>query len=173
MTESRPAVGDGRTVEVGDRRLDRLRKLAWLLDNQFRVPGTNFRFGLDALIGLVPGLGDIAGSVASAAFIFEAARLGVPKTVIARMLANVGIETVVGAIPALGDLFDAAFKANAKNLRLLERHSTAPELVHRSSRRFLLGLGIGMAALVVAAATIAVVVGILVFKAIAGGRGPL
>ena len=160
-------------VEVAEHRLGRLRKLAWLLDNQFRIPGTNFRFGLDAIIGLVPGLGDVAGSVASATLIFEAARLGASKSVLARMMVNVGIETLFGAVPALGDLFDAAFKANARNLRLLERHAAAPGVARQTSRRFLFWLALGLAALVVVSVALAVVLGIVIYNAIASGRGPL
>lgn len=160
-------------AELRDVRLDRLRQVARLLDNQFRIPGTNFRFGLDALIGLVPGLGDVAGAVASSAIIFEAARLGAPKSVLARMVANVGIETLVGAVPALGDLFDAVFKANVRNMRLVEGYVTTPDVAHRSSRRFLVWLGIGLAALIVTTGILAVVIGIAVYNAIASGRGPL
>jgi hypothetical protein len=160
-------------VELRDARVDRLRQMARLLDNQFRIPGTSFRFGVDALIGLVPGLGDIAGAVASSAIILEAARLGAPKSVLARMVANVGIETLFGAIPALGDLFDVVFKANVRNMRLIEGHVAAPDAAHRASRRFLLWLGLGLAAVVVLAGVLAVVVGIAVYDAIASGRGPL
>ena len=170
---ARPLPTRRTAAELRDVRVDRLRQLARLLDNQFRIPGTNFRFGIDALIGLVPGLGDVAGAAASAAFIFEAARLGAPKSVLARMIANVGIETLFGAVPALGDLFDAAFKANIRNLRLVERYITAPEAAHLSSRRFLLWLGLGLAGFVLLVGAVAAVIGVLVFQAIASGRGPL
>ena len=170
MPGTRVVAGSG---ELQDVRVARLRTLSRLLDSQFRIPGTNFRFGLDAIVGLVPGLGDVAGAVASSAIIFEAARLGAPKSVLARMMANVGIEMLVGAVPALGDLFDVVFKANNRNMRLIEGHVSAPDLAHRSSRRFLLWLGIGLAALVVVAGALAVVIGIAVYRAIASGRGPL
>ena len=106
--------------------LVQLRRLAWLLDSQFRVPGTSFRFGLDALVGLVPGFGDFAGAIASVIFLAQAVRMGAPRAVVGRMLANVATETVVGVIPGLGDLFDATFKANQRNMRLLERLAAAP-----------------------------------------------
>ena len=93
--------------------------------------------------------------------------------ILARMMVNVGIETIFGAVPALGDLFDAAFKANARNLRLLERHAAAPGVARQTSRRFLLWLALGLAALVVVSVVLAVVVGIAVYNAIASGRGPL
>jgi hypothetical protein len=170
-----PGAKVARSVDAAaqDAGVARLRTLSRLLDNQFRIPGTNFRFGLDAIVGLVPGLGDVAGAVASSAIIFEAARLGAPKTVLARMMANVGIEMLVGAIPALGDLFDVIFKANIRNMRLVEGYVSTPDVTHRSSRAFLVWLAVGLAALVVVAGALAVVIGIAVYRAIASGRGPL
>lgn len=98
---------------------DRLRRLAWLLDELFQIPGTRQRVGLDALIGLVPGVGDTIGALLSTYIIIEAARRGASIWTITRMLGNVGVETVVGAIPLLGDLFDVVFKANRRNIALL------------------------------------------------------
>ncbi|HEX2076652.1 MAG TPA: DUF4112 domain-containing protein, partial [Longimicrobium sp.] len=109
-----------------DRALRRLDALGYLLDNSIRVPGTGFRFGADALIGLVPGLGDAAGSLMSAYIVVQAARLGAPPSSLVRMLLNVGIEALVGAIPFAGDLFDAVFKANLRNLELLHRELERP-----------------------------------------------
>lgn len=102
-----------------------VRRLARLLDAQFRVPGTNWRFGIDALIGLVPGVGDVIGVVLSAYIIVVAARQGVSMATLVRMMINVGIEALVGAVPIFGDLFDAAFKANLRNIALLEREVEA------------------------------------------------
>ena len=96
----------------------RLRQLAWWLDDAFRIPGTNQRIGFDALIGLVPGIGDTIGAL-STYIIIEAARRGASVWTVARMLGNVAIETLVGAFPLVGDLFDAVFKANQRNLALL------------------------------------------------------
>lgn len=158
---------------VGDARLDRMRAAARLLDSQFRIPGTRIRFGLDAVAGLVPGVGDFAGAVASAYFIYEAARLGAPGAVLTRMITNVGLEALVGAVPILGDLFDVAFKANNRNMRLLEQHAVAPDLARRSSRKTLVWLAVGLVALVVAAGAIAVMVGLKLFELISSGRGPL
>jgi hypothetical protein len=86
---------------------------------QFRLPGTRFRFGLDGLIGLVPGVGDIAGAVMSSYIILEARRLGASNWTLVRMISNVLIEMVIGAIPIVGDVFDVVFKANVRNLRLI------------------------------------------------------
>lgn len=112
----------------------RLARLAWLLDASFRVPGTGVRFGWDALIGLIPGVGDAATGLLAAWIVAEAARLGAPGSVLARMLGNVGLDLLVGAVPLLGDLFDAGFKANQRNVRLLESWLERPDAVARSSR---------------------------------------
>ena len=160
-------------VAVGDARLDRMRGAARLLDSRFRIPGTGIRFGLDAIIGLVPGVGDFAGAIASSYFIYEAARLGAPAPVLARMVTNVGLEALIGAIPILGDLFDVAFKANNRNMRLLEQHAVAPALARRGSRRLLIWLGLGLVAFVIVAGALAVMVGLKLFELISSGRGPL
>ena len=98
----------------------RARSIARLLDTAVRIPGTNIRFGLDAVLGLIPGVGDFAGAALSGYVLLTAARAGAPTTLLARMLANVGLDALVGAVPVLGDLFDVAFKANARNAALLD-----------------------------------------------------
>lgn len=98
----------------------RARSIARLLDTAFRVPGTNIRFGLDGILGLIPGVGDVAGAALSGWVILTAARAGAPNTLLARMLANVGLDALVGAVPLLGDLFDVAFRANVRNAALLD-----------------------------------------------------
>lgn len=100
----------------------RLQRLADLLDSRFRVPGTNLRFGLDPLLGLLPGLGDAAALIPAIYVILHAHRLGAPRSLLLRMALNVGLDSLVGAVPLVGDLFDAAFKANRRNVALLERH---------------------------------------------------
>ena len=100
-------------------RLEQLRKFAELLDGQFRVPGTNIEFGLDAIIGLVPVVGDLVAGGLSMWLVSEARRLGAPQWLIARMIWNVGVEVAVGAVPLVGDMFDVAWKANRKNVQLL------------------------------------------------------
>jgi hypothetical protein len=106
-------------------RLRRIRRLAWLVDAAFVIPGTRFRFGLNSLIGLAPGAGDALLGLLSAYIIYEAAQLGLPRAVLLQMVGNVVIEVVGGSIPIIGDLFDVALKANIRNLRLLERHLRA------------------------------------------------
>ena len=90
------------------------------LDAKFRLPVVGYRFGLDGLIGLIPGVGDVATAAVSSVFIADAWKRGARKRVLARMAANVGIDFVVGTIPLVGDLFDFAFKSDTMNLRLLK-----------------------------------------------------
>jgi hypothetical protein len=106
-----------------DRNLETLRRWSLLLDDAFRIPGTNLRFGLDPILGLVPGIGDLATPVFSVLILVHGARLRVPKIVLARMVLNALIDFIVGAVPVLGDLFDFGWKSNAWNLTLLERHA--------------------------------------------------
>jgi hypothetical protein len=106
-----------------DRALVALRKWAVLLDSAFRVPGTQMRFGLDPIVGLLPGAGDLVTGFFSVMILLHSVRLRIPKVVIARIVLNTGLDLLVGAVPLLGDLFDAGFKANLRNLRLLERHA--------------------------------------------------
>lgn len=105
------------------RGLEALRRWARIFDSAFRIPGTQITFGIDPILGLVPGLGDMASPVFSLFFIWHGLRLGVPRVVLARMVLNVLIDSGVGAIPVVGDLFDFGWKANAWNLALLERHA--------------------------------------------------
>jgi hypothetical protein len=118
--------------------------LAYLLDNSIPIPGTGARVGLDAVIGLVPGIGDVAGTAMSAYIVMQAARMGAPGSVVARMVLNVGVETVVGSIPFLGDLFDAGWKANARNIKLLRGVVDQPGAVRRSSRAVVFGAGLAL-----------------------------
>ena len=103
---------------ITDEQLD---NLAGLLDDIFRVPGTNIRFGLDALLGIIPGLGDLLTGVASMLMIYAAWERGAPRGTVGRMLANIAIDSAVGSIPIAGDLFDVAWKSNRKNYEILMR----------------------------------------------------
>ena len=102
-------------------RVARLDALATLLDTAVLIPGTNFRFGLDALIGLVPGIGDAVTTAMSLWIVHEAHQLGAPKHVIARMLGNVALDGVAGAVPLIGDAFDVMWRSNRRNMRLLQQ----------------------------------------------------
>ena len=127
----------------------RLKRLAWLLDSSIPIPGTRFTIGIEALIGLVPFVGDLIGVALSSYILREAARLGVGRGVLARMALNVAVEGVAGLVPLAGDVFDAAFKANQRNVRLLERWLDQPARAERSSVLLVGGLIFGLLALVV------------------------
>lgn len=111
--------GTGRTDDPADRAVARMVAVARLMDNAWVVPGLGVRVGWDAILGLAPGVGDVAGALAALYIVNEARRMGAPRKTLAMMLANVAIDGVIGAIPAAGDLVDAAFKANLRNLRLM------------------------------------------------------
>lgn len=102
--------------------LNRIRKLSRLMDSAFRIPGTPFRFGLDPIIGLVPGAGDLVATAFSAYIIYLAARFKIPPEDFKKMLFNVGLEAVVGTVPLVGDMFDAYYKSNLRNLAILEKY---------------------------------------------------
>jgi hypothetical protein len=138
------------------------RALARLLDTAIRIPGTSIRFGLDPLIGLVPGLGDVAGAVMSGYIVLVGARLGAPKSIIVRMLLNIGIDTFVGSLPVLGDLFDAAFKSNVRNISLLETFVDRPRETTAVSRAVVAGTVVALLLL----ATASVAIGVFAIRAL-------
>jgi len=107
---------------TNQRSLRSLNALAKLMDAQFRIPGTNFRFGLDGILGLIPGAGDLSTFAVSSYMIWIMARNGASGYVLSRMILNVLIDSVIGAIPFIGDLFDLAFKANMRNVKLMQEH---------------------------------------------------
>jgi hypothetical protein len=111
-------------------RLKRIRFLARLMDDSFVIPGTTQRFGVDGFLGLVPVVGDIATGLVAAYIVREAAQLGVPRRILARMLWNVSVDLVVGAIPLAGDVFDVLWKANRKNVALLEKYLQAQGVIN-------------------------------------------
>jgi hypothetical protein len=104
-------------------RLNALRQIARLLDSAFVLPGTDIRFGLDPLLGLVPGLGDLASPVFTIALLWQSREIGIPRVVLLRMIFNVAIDALVGMLPLAGDLFDFAWRANDRNIALLERYA--------------------------------------------------
>jgi len=107
-------------TDIADR-WRRIDQLSVWLDSAIKVPGTGFRVGWDTIIGLLPGAGDLVTTVMSAWIINEARQMGVSRFTLARMIANTSLDAVVGAVPVAGDLFDAAFKANLKNVQLLKK----------------------------------------------------
>jgi len=119
--------------------MDALRRWAVLLDSAFKVPGTNVRFGLDAIIGLVPGLGDLVAPVFTVILLATALRMRVPAVVIARMVLNAGIDMLLGLVPLAGDVADVFWKADLRNMALLERHARPGVLPTRGDYWFVLG----------------------------------
>ena len=130
----------------------RARRLARLLDDLIRVPGTNIGIGLDPSIGLIPGVGDMIGGLMSSYILMVAAQEGVPASVLTRMLGNIALDSVVGVVPVLGDLFDVGMKANRRNVELLERYLATPSKTNAASR--------GIVAVVILAA-IMLIVGVI------------
>lgn len=129
---------DSNGSDSAGRELARLRLITQLFDQAFTVPGTRWRFGLDALLGLVPGLGDIAGGLVAVYALRVARNLRAPSEIQLHMLTNIALDALVGMIPLLGDLFDFAFKAQSRNLALLERWVDSPQRQQRRSKRGLL-----------------------------------
>jgi hypothetical protein len=147
------------TEAATDPRRTAAERLAWWLDSAFAVPGTRFRIGFDALIGLIPGLGDLVGTLFSSYIIAIAASQGLPRSALVRMAINVGVEAIVGVVPILGDVFDATWKANQRNVRLMQQFRGAPSDARRQSLAvvaawmtgvlaFIVILGVGVVAIV-------------------------
>ena len=129
------------TVDQG--RFDLLRRWAVLLDSAFRIPGTRIRFGMDALIGLVPGIGDLSAPVFAAFILATGFRMRLPPVVQARMVMNAAIDMLIGLVPLLGDIADVAWKANLRNMALLERYARPGVLPGRGDYVFVF-VGIGL-----------------------------
>jgi uncharacterized protein DUF4112 len=132
--------------------------LATVMDEFVRLPGTRFRFGLDPLIGLIPGLGDTASAVASAMTLIYAARCGLPKILLARMSLNILINEVIGIIPGVGDAFSFWFKSNTRNYELLQRHWGAPRQPRTSDWIFVAAVLVILAVVVLAGVVVSVFV---------------
>ncbi len=133
--------------------LERVRRLAHVLDTSITLPG-GWRIGLDPLIGLIPGFGDVAGVGLSTWIVLEAVRAGVPKEVLVRMLGNIALEAAVGTVPLAGDVFDAAWKSNVRNVRLIEAHLASPVKTKRASRLWIAAVIAGALLILIGAATV-------------------
>ncbi|MGI9087768.1 MAG: DUF4112 domain-containing protein [Chthoniobacterales bacterium] len=116
------------------------RWIALLMDDLLRIPGTKLRFGIDPLIGLIPGLGDTGAALVSAVALIQAARHGLPKIILARMSLNILVNELIGIIPGIGDAFSFWFKSNARNHQLLKEHMGAPRKSDRSDWIFVIGV---------------------------------
>ncbi|MEO8193335.1 MAG: DUF4112 domain-containing protein [Gemmatimonadales bacterium] len=135
----------------------RVRALARALDSAIRIPGTGITLGLDSIVGLIPGLGDLAGAAMSGYIVLASARMGVAPSVVVRMILNLGVDTLVGSVPLLGDVFDVGFKANIRNAALLDRHLAEPAATRRSSRMAVLAAVAGVVLLAAGGIAIAMV----------------
>ena len=118
-----------------DQRYAEVRALADLLDSRFRIPFTQQRFGVDAIVGLIPGIGDVAGLVAGSLVVAEAVRLGARGWTLASMLLRVTLDALVGTVPVAGTVFDVVYKASQRNVALLERHALDAEGARDEARR--------------------------------------
>ena len=129
------AVG-ARTPSIADAER-RIALVARVLDELITIPGTRQRFGLDSIVGLIPGVGDLASAAVGGWIIVEASRFRLPGVVLARMVVNTVVDLVIGSIPLLGDVFDVVFKSNTRNLALFRRHATDPGASTTEHRAFL------------------------------------
>jgi hypothetical protein len=143
-------------LETSSRRLTAVGAFAEWLDAGFRVPGTNIRFGLDPLLGLIPGVGDVVGAVLAGWILVEAVRLGASRATLVRMAGNVALDAVLGAVPIIGDIFDFAWKANLRNVALLNRHLMDPPRARRGDRFFIACVIGGTIAVLVGALTLGI-----------------
>jgi Domain of unknown function (DUF4112) len=136
-------------------RINKLRRLSKVMDNAIAIPGTKFRFGLDPILGLLPGGGDTITGGLSAYIVVEAARMGLPREILYKMVGNILIDSFAGAIPILGDLFDVGWKSNVKNIELLEKHLEIAE-DSKSNTLFIIGLIILLTIIILGFAAITV-----------------
>jgi hypothetical protein len=143
------------------------RTLAYWLDAGIRIPGTNLRFGLDPILGLIPGAGDAAGAVLAGWILVEAFRLGASRATLLRIAGNVALDAGLGAVPVLGDIFDFAWKANLRNVALLERHLAAPGEAQRADRFFIVLITCGVLVLALGLLALGILLTRWIFHALA------
>jgi len=141
-------------------------KFAYWLDAGIRIPGTNLRFGLDPILGLIPGAGDAAGAVLAGWILVEAVRLGASRATILRIAGNVALDAGLGAVPVIGDVFDFAWKANLRNVALLEQHLASPVRAERADRSFLALVIVGVVAIVLGLLALGTLLTVWLFRAL-------
>ena len=151
-------------------RLVQLRRWAVLLDSAFKVPGLPVRFGLDAIVGLVPGVGELTTPAFTVLLLFTGLRMRVPLVVLARMVLNTGVDALIGLIPVLGDITDVGWKANLRNLELLERHAV-PGTPPTRGDTWVVAIGIGLMVLVALLAIVPIVLAAWAIAWVIGQRG--
>jgi hypothetical protein len=136
------------------------------LDAGFRIPGTTVRFGLDPILGLIPGGGDAAGAVLAGWILIEAVRLGASRATLLRIAGNVVLDAALGAVPFIGDIFDFAWKANLRNVALLERHLAVPSLAKSADRSFIVFVTFGVFVMVLGLLALGILVTVWTFRAL-------
>ncbi|MDY6940743.1 MAG: DUF4112 domain-containing protein [Cyanobacteriota bacterium] len=146
-----------------------LRKLSHLLDNAIPIPGTRYRLGLDPILGLIPGGGDVAGAVLSAYIIYRSAQMGMPAKSLGRMASNVLIEMLVGTIPVIGDFFDVGWKANVRNVQLLEEHVGSDRSAKAADKRLVFAIVAGIVLVAIGLAVVMLIILRLIFQLIGLG----
>jgi hypothetical protein len=146
--------------------LQRIRLVSHLLDNAIAIPGTRFRFGLDPLLGLLPGAGDFVGAALSAYIVIEAARFGLPQETLVQMVTNLVLDSIGGWVPVLGDVFDVTWKANSRNLALLEAHVATPSPKKAANRAFVALMILLLVVLLIGIAVVATLLITWLMKAI-------
>ena len=156
-------------TEIDRPAVTRAKGLARLLDDLIRIPGTNIGIGLDPIIGLIPGVGDMAGGLMSTYILMVAARQGVPSSVLLRMLGNIALDSLVGIVPVIGDLFDFGVKANRRNVDLLERYLLTPGQTKAASRGVVAGVLVAALGIVVGVVALGVWVVRLLARALGSG----
>ena len=150
--------------------LRRLRRISHLLDNAIPIPGTKYRIGLDPILGLIPGGGDLIGSIFAGYVVFKSAQMGVPQETLVKMAANIVFDTVAGTVPVAGDLLDVAWKANVKNIELLDAHLGSPEPAGKKADwLFVVALLLGLMLIVGGVIFLSVLFFGWVFRALTGG----
>ena len=148
--------------------LERLRQISNLLDNAIAIPGTEYRVGLDPILGLLPGGGDTLTAFFSAYIVWEAAQMGLPRETLIRMVWNIVLDSLLGFIPVLGDIFDVAWKANVKNISLIESHLASPVPSKKVNKLFLILLLAGLILFIIGISWLTVTVFRLIFSLFTG-----
>lgn len=150
------------------KRVQRVRQLAKLLDEAILIPGINKRIGLDPIIGLIPGGGDTVTMLMSAYIVVEAALLGIPATTLLQMVVNIVIDAFAGTVPVVGDLFDVVSKANMRNLKLLDAHLAEPEFRAKSDKLLVIFIVVLLAIVIISFGLIAALLFSLALKLFGG-----
>jgi hypothetical protein len=149
--------------------LRRLRRISHVLDNAIPIPGTKYRIGLDPILGLIPGGGDLIGSIFAGYVVFKSAQMGVPQETLVQMAANIVFDTVAGTVPVAGDLLDVGWKANVKNIELLDAHLGSPEQGKKADWLFVVALLLGLMFIVAGVILLSLTIFGWVFKSFTGG----